>query len=205
MNIKGATFPPLKSQHKPIRLRNLMTFSQWPIDQMVQQDDKESFGFSPSPTPTPSLAHSWSQANCQLASSGSKDSSNKENSPDISIIRPLRRSTRRNLLPQLLECLEPESMPNSPGPKPLKPMSTSKTPEWESLSNSEPNPFVETPELIGNPCGPQPSQETSHQFPQTSEWYLITPCEQSTVIMQSLVLLTAQLPYTMDVQEAVNT
>jgi len=70
------------------------------------------------------------------------------------------------LLPQLLDCLESESMPNSPVRSPPTTMFGRKTLQFPGLaSNSESNPFDDAPQLIGTVFGPMPLVGSSWLVP----------------------------------------
>lgn len=172
----------------------------WQAQKIIE--DKESFGYSLSPTPMPS-AKNWSEENCQLMSSGPKDRKNLVTAA-TGTSRYALRSARRSLLPQLRECLEEEYMPSSPVLRPQPPTVARSSPELESLLNLDVNPFDETPKLTGSPSGLQPNPEILNPFPRISEWYLITPSERSTLIMQTLGFLIEQSRYSGDLQELVN-
>lgn len=98
--------------------------SEWPFnpsqiyDQMVQ-DVKASSGYSHVPTPMPYV--NLSQVETSHPNYRSPRARKRKESPVTSTGSSVWRSPRRSLLPELLACLEPESMPNSPVPMPQPP------------------------------------------------------------------------------------
>jgi len=156
--------------------------SEWPFnpsqtyDQMVQ-DVKESFGYSHAPTPTPYV--SLSQVETSHPNYRSPQGKRRKATPVTSTGSSVWRSPRKSLLPQLLACLEEESMPSSPVPKQQPPTAPRKSQDLPSLSALAPSPFEEIREQTGMQYGPPPSPEIWTLSQPMSVWFLIVPCEPS--------------------------
>ncbi len=164
--------------------------SEWPFnpsqiyDQMVQ-DVKASSGYSHVPTPMPYV--NLSQVETSHPNYRSPRARKRKESPVTSTGSSVWRSPRRSLLPELLACLEPESMPNSPVPMPQPPTVPKKSQDLPSLSALAPSPFEEIQEQTGMQYGPPPSPEIWTLSQPMSVWFLIVPCEplgQTTPLVQ---------------------
>jgi len=138
--------------------------------------DKESSGYSRVPTPMQYV--NLSQVETSHPNYRTPRANKRKGTPQaLSTGNFAWRSPRRFLYPELLACLEEESMPNYPDPKPQSPTVTRKSQDLPSLSNSEPNPFDVTQEQTGTQYGPPPSPEIWTRSLPMSVWFLIVPSE----------------------------
>lgn len=160
---------------------------------------KESGGSSPVRTLTPFVNIS-PKGTCQMGYVSQPDNSNKENL-DTNTGKSVLRSPRRNLLKELKESSEMESMPNSRVQKQLLRTVTKKRREFPSLLPLEPNPFVVTVPPTGSPygihneltLGPPPSPVNLEPSPPMSEWLIITPSQESGQTTQRRLSLLGKL------------
>lgn len=109
----------------------------------TDSDDKESSGSSPFP-PVTKWAEQLNEESSQVEWSGPKGRKRRERTQATNTIKSSWASTRRNLAPRLLACLEEDVMPSSADPPMLKRMSIKKRPGVVSLLSTGLNRFEET-------------------------------------------------------------